>query len=184
MAFSVEDGTGVTGANSFASVAEFDDYLGSHVSGADALAATTERKEQALQSASRIIDAAVLWKGIRKTPTQGLGWPRLYAEEVEFPFYGFGGWTSWGTGYRYYDSASVPKGVKDATCEMALEMMIADRTAEPEGKGLSSVTVGPISVDFDAADRPALFPQMVALTLRPFGQLLTTKSRYKTVRRV
>jgi hypothetical protein len=33
----------------------------------------------------------------------------------------------------------VPKGIADATCEMARELLIADRTASPAGEGLDSV---------------------------------------------
>jgi hypothetical protein len=184
--FVVEDGTGIAGANSFASVAEFDEYCAAHLYADTAAAETEPRKQQALQMASRIIDATVLWKGVRKVNGQGLGWPRLYAPEFEFPFYSYSAHTAlaFGYGYRYYDSASVPKGVKDATCELARELLKADRTADPDSKGVSSVNVGPISVTFNADDRPALIPEMVKLMLRPFGRLLTSRSRYVDVRRV
>lgn len=184
MAFVVEDGTGLAGANSFASVAEFDNHLAGQLYAEDAAAATTDNKQRALMMASRLIDATVLWNGVRKAQAQGLGWPRYYAEEAEIQFRGFNAWTVWGSGYRYYDSNSVPKGVKAATCELARELLKTDRTAEPGEKGIKSTTVGPISVTFDATDRPAILTKVVRLMLRPFGSVPGSSLRFATVRRV
>jgi len=42
----------------------------------------------------------------------------------------------------YVDSSTVPKAVVNATCEMAKELLIADRTAAPVGEGITSVHTG------------------------------------------
>lgn len=181
--FTVEDGTGLAGANSFASLAEFNTYLSQRLYATTAAAASDPTKQQALMMASQAIDASWYWNGIRKVKTQGLGWPRQFAVEVEFPFYGYGFWNAFGAGYRYYDSNSVPIKVKEATCEMAMELLSADRTTDVDGKGLKAVRVGPIRVEFDAANYRKMLPDLVRLLLKPFGRSLAARSKYRAVRR-
>lgn len=178
MAFVVEDGTGLAGANSFASVAECDTYHEGHLYATSWTGAANDRKEAALRMATRVIDAAVIWNGVKKLVTQALGWPRSYAPEAEYqnygPSYRLGYWNP----YRYYDSNTVPKGIKDATCELARLLLQLDRTADPDDKGIKAVKVGPIDVSFSPEDRPEMLPQTVTLMLRPFGSLLTGHTRF------
>lgn len=181
MAFVVEDGTGLAGANSFASVAEGDEYNAGHLYASDWTGATNDKKEAALRMATRLLDAAVVWNGIKKTSEQALGWPRSYAPEAAQSV--GGALTNW-MPYRYYDSDSVPKGIKDATCELARLLLKSDRTADPQSKGISSVAVGPIDIAFDSADRPEMLPESLLLMLRPFGNLLTSSTRFVNITRV
>jgi hypothetical protein len=71
--FTVEDGTGVTGANSYGSVADFDDYL-SKLRGV-ALSQTPEQKEAALMFATTYMESTYVFRGVSKTTTQGLHFP-------------------------------------------------------------------------------------------------------------
>lgn len=89
MAFTAEDGTGVTGANAYIDVAFADDYF-SDRGNATWTALTTTQKEQAIVRASDYLEWRFKYKGYPKTSTQGLRWPRsgVYDElgnEVEYP---------------------------------------------------------------------------------------------------
>lgn len=77
MALIVEDGTGLSTAESYISVADADTYIAAY-KGADALwdAATEADKEIAARQATQYIDGLYNWKGVVLTSTQALDWPR------------------------------------------------------------------------------------------------------------
>jgi len=50
-------------------------------------------------------------------------------------------------GDNFVDVDVVPKAVVDGTCEMARELLIADRTAAPVGEGIDSVQTASSSHD-------------------------------------
>lgn len=146
MALVVEDGTGLTNANSFVSVADADTYLADR--GRTAWAAlTTQQKEAALINATDFLNAAFGWVGYRNTATQALAWPR--------------------TSYSPRIPAGVPVQVKQAVTRVA-------DLAATEGASLFSAVsgselvrraqAGPVSVEFSdqalavAATGRALMP--------------------------
>ncbi len=110
MAFTVEDGSGVAGANSYATTDEADDYFFDRD-----LPAWTEAevivKEKALLDASQYMDATYRWIGAKKTQAQGLGWPRFGACDPD-------GFT--------IASDIVPRKVSEAAFELAFEALTAD----------------------------------------------------------
>lgn len=79
MAFTPEDGTGVAGANSYRSVAEFKAYHDDR--GFDYSSFSNTQIEQALVRASEYVDKRFgpLFRGFRRSKGQGLEWPRLDA---------------------------------------------------------------------------------------------------------
>jgi hypothetical protein len=81
--FTVEDGSGVTGATSYISIADADQYTDDYILDTDDWdAATDAEKELALNVASRYLDRKYgqRYKGSeRVSSTQGLLWPRLGA---------------------------------------------------------------------------------------------------------
>jgi hypothetical protein len=72
----------------------------------------------------------------------------------------------------------VPLAVVEARCEMARELLIADRTASPPGEGLKSyadTTAGKTTV-YDKTDtRPVISPVAQAMLIK-FGSLVNGKS--------
>lgn len=80
----VETGTGIVGANSYASVADADAFL--DIEGATAwVTTTTAEKTRLLQLASRMIDQQVTYIGTAKlVPTQGLDAPTDIMVDIEF----------------------------------------------------------------------------------------------------
>lgn len=77
MAFNVEDGTGMTDSNAFASVEDVSDYLADR--GMTAWAAlSTANKEFAIIKATEYMSRSLPWMGLELRPyVQALGLPRL-----------------------------------------------------------------------------------------------------------
>jgi hypothetical protein len=135
-----EDGTGKVDANSYATAADGDAYFDGHLYATAWTAASTGNKEKALVFATRLIDSQIQFNGYRVHNQQALQWPRercpdpdmgLITISILVPFLG-----------TFVDADVVPKAISDATCEMARELLIADRTAAPPGEGIASVHTG------------------------------------------
>lgn len=74
MAFTIEDGTGITGANAFVSVAELNEYMTDR--GEDVYANINSEKQAAIIKASQdYIDTFFTFKGDSLTTTQGMQIP-------------------------------------------------------------------------------------------------------------
>jgi hypothetical protein len=103
--FAAEDGTGLTTANSFGTVAEADDYHDGRGNTAWASIATSALKEDCLVRATDYIEKRFghKFRGFRRSGDQALSWPRLDA------------WDN--SGYAFAD---VPTKLKQASFEYAL----------------------------------------------------------------
>ena len=158
MAFLVEDGTGVTDANSYLSVADADTYWGDRVNATspDGNAwtdASQSEKEGALIEASAYLDATYDWVWNNPphwqssvnpisplaayTPLvsedQGLKWPRQAAYDEE----------------TYVLQSGVPQKVKDATAEVALNALDGQiLTTRERGGMVKREQVGNVSVEY------------------------------------
>lgn len=141
MALTAEDGTGVEGAESYASVATADSYWGARTHTAFYTAwnaAATATKEGALREATAYLDATwgPAYRGTRKGRVQGRLWPRSEAMDD--------------AGYPLPD---LPQEIIDATCELAGRAVSA-RLADDHDRGgaIKRERVGPIEVEyFDGA---------------------------------
>jgi hypothetical protein len=114
MAFTLEDGTGVTGANSYASVADAETYftdVGKDVTAWSAL--STAAKQSKLIVATQYVDGVYgsRFSGYAALSTQGLEWPRKNAIDQN-------GWL--------LSSAAVPDAVKFAMYEVAFRLLTVD----------------------------------------------------------
>ena len=79
MALTVEDGTGLVGADAYISVANADTYFQA-TANATWAAATIPDKEVAIVKATRYMEKrfGTKWKGLIASSEQALGWPRRY----------------------------------------------------------------------------------------------------------
>lgn len=116
-------------------------------------------KENALATATQLLDRYMDWTGYRYDLDQALDWPRgsvLNDRNV------------------FYSVNVIPEKVKRATCELALLLIEEDRTAEDDLKGFASLSLGSMKIVTDRADRKNPIPETVAVMLRglgsPFGQ--------------
>lgn len=150
-----EDGTGLPNANSYASVADGDSYHEGHLYASAWTGATVDKKTTALVMATRLIDAECQFLGFRSNVDQALQWPRVQVSDREA-----------GVAPQYLASDSVPKCVINATAELARELLLADRTAAPQGEGLKSSAVSGSTFVFDKYDRRPVLTEAVEALLR------------------
>ena len=133
-----EDGTGKADANSYASVTDADAYFDGHLYASAWTGTTADSKAAALVMATRLIDAEYQFNGFRAHDVQALQWPREKCPDPDASLVSVSvlGWV----GDNFVEPDLVPAPVVRATCEMARELLIADRTASPAGEGLDTVT--------------------------------------------
>lgn len=132
MSLIVEDGSGLSTAESYLSVADCGTYHTNR--GNAAWTGTDPLKEIALRKATQYLDAVYgrSFQGARVTVTQALAFPR-YDVELD-------GWVILST--------TIPQRLKDATAELAVRALTEDLLADQDTPGSiesESVTVGPIS---------------------------------------
>ena len=170
-----EDGTGKADANAYADVADGDAYHAGHLYATAWTGASADQKAMALVMASRLIDAEFQFNGTRTTSGQSLQWPRAMCPEpdnVHVPIS-----VLLPIPYDYVQYDKVPKAVVQATCEMARELLIADRTTAPAGEGLKfyriMAAIKPVTTKTDK--RPVL-SQVAQVMLAKYGSQISAKS--------
>ena len=188
-----EDGTGKIDANSYASVDDAEVYHDGHLYSTAWDAASADQKVMALVMATRVIDAEYQFGGVRATIAQALQWPRADCREPDGGTASFGdanaarvagrGVNPDGGDLIQFLNAEwtvpgniVPKALVEATCELARELLIVNRTAAPEGEGLKYDNNGAIQKGYDKADKRPVIPALVQAMLTKYGTLLNAKS--------
>lgn len=139
MQFIVETGEGIVDASSYVTVSEADDYIDFYYSDVttDWDELTEAEKELHLMRASDFVDNLLAWESRIKEQDQGLLWPRFEFVDAQF---------------RDVPSDVVPKAIKHATIEVALNGLTEDlfseaRPVTSETYGQSSqVYSGPVRV--------------------------------------
>lgn len=148
MTLIVENGTGLSNAESYASVADADAYLAAYGVPATWAAADDAAKEIALRKATRYLDAVYAhdWPGCVKNPDQALAWPRYGAERQDGVC---------------LDSASVPTAVKQATSYMAARATEEDIYPDTTKTGIAaeSFKAGPVEKSVEYIGEKSVFKQ-------------------------
>jgi hypothetical protein len=157
-----EDGTGKADANAYANVADGDAYHAGHLYASAWTAATADNKAVALVMASRLIDTEYQFGGTRSVATQSLQWPR---EDCPDPDAG-----------DMVAETMVPKAVVEAACELARELIIADRTAAPAGEGLKYYNNAGVQTGYDKTDTRPIISAVAQALLAKYGSLIKSKS--------
>ena len=169
-----EDGTGKPDANAYADLTDANAYHDGHLYASAWTAATDAQKSVALVMASRLIDAEYQFNGTRTTANQAMQWPRAMCPEpdnVHVPIS-----VLLPIPYDYVQYDTVPKAVVQATCEMARELLVVDRTAAPAGEGLKYYNAGGIQTGYDKTDRRPVLSQVAQVMLAKYGSQISAKS--------
>jgi hypothetical protein len=158
LTLTLEDGTGLSNSNSFATVAEGDGYHDGHLYPSTWTGAATATKEAALVMATRLLDRKTKWPGSKVKSTQALAWPR---EDVECD------------GFEI-PANLVPQPVKDATAELARLLIGEDLTAEVAQNELESIGLGKGALEIKFNGKPKKqIPLIVDDLLGCYGDLTT-----------
>ncbi|MCI0744038.1 MAG: hypothetical protein L0Y58_01410 [Verrucomicrobia subdivision 3 bacterium] len=178
-----ETGSGLPDANSYASVADADSFHDGHLYATTWTSATTANKEKALVLATRLIDASYQFNGSKTKVTQALQWPREGAIDPDRKTLQFSALSN--VFGPFFESDQVPKALLDATCEMAREVLFADRTDSPDGEGILQLSlVGALTVIFDKKDRRPVISHLAQSILSKLGTLIRPTQRAATLVRV
>lgn len=178
-----EDGTGRADANTYAAVADGDAYHEAHLYATTWTAATTANKEKALALATRLIDASYQFNGWKAKSTQALQWPREGAIDSDRKTMEFSALAN--VFGPYFESHTIPKALVDATCEMAREVLTADRTDAPDGEGIVQLSVvGSLNLIFDKKDRQPVISHLAQSMLSKLGTLIRNTQRVARLIRV
>ena len=177
-----EDGTGRTDANSYAAAADCDAYHDGHLYATAWTGATQAKKEAALVMATRLIDSQFQFNGFRAHSEQALQWPREKCPDPDASLVSVSvlGWV----GDNFVEPDLVPAAVVRATCEMARELLIADRTAAPAGEGIgatqtsqashtgTSGTSSQASTTYSKSDTRQIICRVARAMLAKYGALI------------
>jgi hypothetical protein len=161
-----EDGTGRADANSYANAADGDAYHDGHLYAATWTAASAANKEKALVFATRLIDSQYQFNGFKANSAQALQWPREDCHDADAD-----GWAG-GT----LSETAVPKAVADATCELARELLIVDRTAAPVGEGIVATWTDVSGTKYDKRDTRPIISHVAQAMLAKYGSLIKARS--------
>jgi hypothetical protein len=168
-----EDGSIVTDANSYADVAECDAYHEGHLYASAWTAASSTNKAAALVMATRVIDQSYKFNGFKRDVAQKLQWPRVRCPDPDQDVYIRQGAFFDPAQGNYFDETKIPQILKDATCEMARECLIANPTTDPDSTGLKSVKVFQgVEVEFDKSTTKSTVSKLVETILSKLGSLL------------
>ena len=156
-----EDGTGQADANSYASVADADAYFDGHLYATQWTAAAQANKEKALVFATRLIDAERQFKGVKATATQALQWPRDNCPDPDA--------AAESGSVAVLARDKVPAAVVKATCELAKELLLADRTTAPPGEGILATWTDTGGTKYNKSDKRPLLSYLVQSLLAKYG---------------
>jgi hypothetical protein len=141
MPITIVSTAGSASANSYITSVEFDAYIATclHVSAAVS-AVTSDNKNRALVSATRLLDEQIEWDGDpNDADVQALQWPRSGLDDDKG---------------AELDEDTIPTRLKNATAELARYLIDADRTVESSTEGIEQLGVGSINIRFSANKPP------------------------------
>ena len=155
-------------------MADGDAYHLGHLYASAWSAATDDKKSAALVMASRLIDVEYQFEGVQNTDSQALQWPRYRCPDPDRD-------SSLRVGLllvteNWVPENLVPKNVITATCELARELIVADRTASPAGEGLKYYNNAGVQTGYDKSDTRPVIPKLVQAMLAKYGSLINARS--------
>lgn len=177
---------GAVNANSYATEAEYIAYVATRLNAPTDATVTgstaSETEKKALIEATRELTPPP-YQGERATGTQALAWPRVWAPDPDVPTTLVDPETYIPVGLArvvYYAETEIPQRVKDATCELAMQFVLAgtsDLASLDTSLNVTSETVGPLSTTYAPASARAQglarFPRVLALLAPLFDPACT-----------
>ena len=151
MAFVVEDGTGLSTANSYVSLAEWTTY-NTDRNNTEALAYSDAAVQGALIYATEYLDQQYDWYSLAQSTTQALGWPRaaFYIRDN-----------------KYIAGDSVPQPIKNATIELAIAHL-SNALNSSDSENVVSERYGDASITYKGSSKTYSY---TAVNLRDYGCL-------------
>lgn len=166
----LETGVGLANANSYASRAEGDAYADTRLNATSWTGASDDDKDRALIQATRTIDQEFQFNGYKANSAQALQWPRIECPDPDAPGYSSAIALQFIPG-AYVDPTEIPQAVKDATCELAIALLIGDRTGDAQAEGIKKVEIaGALAIEFSGQSAPLVVTRDVIHALSKYAQ--------------
>lgn len=168
--FTVEDGTLVAHANSYATVEAVDDILAVEAYGADAQWQALEpaEKEHRISAATIWLEDRVRWNGSQVSKTQALGWPRRHAKDKHG---------------NEISELVVPIEVTRAVALLANDFLTKDNSSDSLAiPGLKRFRADTFEIDMQAGYYTAAQPTFLRFVLQGLGAVLNEPGFKKIVR--
>lgn len=150
MALVVEDGTGLSTADAYISIADANTYIAAYKSDVTAWdLASVADKEVAARQATLWLDGKFVWRGTRSSEAQALLWPRYAAYDDD--------------GYLL---DAVPEKLVQATAEVMYLIINGETITETVSRGTQVISekVGDIEVEYSpGAGQQPVFPEVMRL---------------------
>lgn len=154
---------GGANSNSYVSVEDADDYFETSIGKPNWSSLSVTDKQKCLIESTRLLDTLIKWKGFIKSDQQALMWPRSYVPNPDSRY------DNLETVLESYISDDIiPKDVKNATNELAYSL-ISNNGFQSEENELSSLKVGPISLDFLDSVKSNGLPLIVRSMISKWG---------------
>ena len=159
----VEDGTGLSTANSYCSIVDADDHhsMRLHNTTWTSIASDTQ-KEMALMWASRLLDEEVDWYGVKTAEDSGLRWPRTGVYDKDNDLIG---------------ESEMPTDVVRATAEFAMFLVAEDRSLESDLMGFKHLEAESVVIKPDKRWQAGVLPKPVWNMVKSYGVKLGGKKR-------
>lgn len=144
---------GAATANSYADVTYFDSYAGVRMP-ALSEPGSQAAKENVLIAAAMVLDACFQWTGLATDGVQVMTWPRTgMLTRNNYPI----------------GTSTIPAELKNAQCELALQMFAGDRMSDnaAAAAGVSAVKAGSVEVQFQSVDSSSY--ESVDMIIRRLG---------------
>lgn len=167
-----ETGAGLTNSNSYVDVVDANAFLETHVYAQDWVLKGSDWQARVLIMASRLLDQMWQFNGFKTNPVQAMQWPRMRCpdHDVDNPMAGS---LRFFPNTNYLDETKVPQIVKDATCQMALDLLTVNRTTDPDDRGIKTIDIFQgVKIEFDKADQRRIIPDSVRVSLLKYGRPL------------
>ena len=148
-------------ANTYCTLAEAECYVAGVAYPGKWADADADQKNRALVTATRMLDDAMDW----------FGFPTTYEQRLQHPRIGLVTRTG-----DEVDDSFVADAVKDATSELGVQVLNANRDADndAEATGLSSLSAAGVSLSFKSTAKSKPIPDSVARALAHLGQVKGT----------
>lgn len=151
-----EDGSNVADSNTYATLAQANQYFEDSRPSTVWTAATDDEKNAALLQARRLLDQMVDWVGARLyLGNQELEWPRQYVKHS--------------SGHFFLDPNSVPDFLIWAQSEMAKTILTTDITTESEEVGIKKVQLDVFEIEYDGKTINKTIPKIVKQIIAGYG---------------
>lgn len=143
---------GTVGFNAYCTVAEATDYATTKLNTTFTLLATAT-KEAAIIWATRQLNT-LQYKGYLSVANQPNEWPRtgVWRDGGEHSYEDSLLFTS-----TQFDSTTIPQFLKDATADLALQLVVSDTTAATGTEGFKRIKVDTVELEMNAKDRLSWF---------------------------